>query len=101
MEAKKKEKGRRYFQGRVWIDARDLQVVKLCGKSLPEVLHVKKREPQDLRPTFVTYRQLVDGQWFPAYTRVDDTLHFRVAPVHIKEIMKLTDYKRIGATGTR
>jgi len=47
-----------------------------------------------LRPTFVTYRQLVDGKWFPAYTRVDDTLHFRAESVHVREIIKLTGYKR-------
>ncbi len=97
VEPKKEEKNRRYFQGRVWVDTHDLQVVKLCGKSLPEVIHVKKHQPMDLRPTFVTYRQLVDGHWFPAYTRVDDTLHFRVESVHIKEIIKLTNYKRGGA----
>jgi hypothetical protein len=97
VEPKKEEKNRRYFQGRVWVDSHDLQVVKLCGKSLPEVLHVKKHQAQDLRPTFVTYRQLVDGFWFPAYTRVDDTLHFRAESVHIREIMKLTNYKRTGA----
>jgi hypothetical protein len=94
VEPKKEEKNQRYFQGRVWVDTHDLQVVKLCGKSLPETLHVKKHETQDLRPTFVTYRQLVDGHWFPAYTRVDDTLHFRAESVHIKEIIKLTNYKR-------
>jgi hypothetical protein len=97
VEPKKEEKNRRYFQGRVWVDTHDLQVVKLCGKSLPEILHVKKHQPQDLRPTFVTYRQVVDGHWFPAYTRVDDTLHFRAVSVHIREIVKLTQYKRIAA----
>jgi hypothetical protein len=101
VEPKKEEKNQRYFQGRVWVDAHDLQVVKLCGKSLPETLHVKKHEMQDLRPTFVTYRQLVDGHWFPAYTRVDDTLHFRAESVHIKEIIKLTNYKRGAAEAAK
>ena len=51
----------------------------------------------DIRPTFVGYRQLVDGYWFPAYARVDDTLHFRVQAIHLREILKLTGYKRAGA----
>ena len=101
VEPKKEEKNQRYFQGRVWVDAHDMQVVKLCGKSLPETLHVKKHEMQDLRPTFVTYRQLVDGHWFPVYTRVDDTLHFRAESVHIKEIIKLTNYKRGAAEAAK
>jgi hypothetical protein len=94
VEPKKEENGKRYFQGRVWIDNRDLQIVKLCGKSVPEQNRVGKNQFQDLRPTFVTYRQPVDGHWFPAYTRVDDTLHFRAVSVHLREVIKFTGYKR-------
>ena len=93
---KKQEKNKRYFQGRVWVDGRDLQVVKLCGKSVPDVVPKKKNQPMDVRPMFVGYRQIVDGFWFPAYTRVDDTLHFRVESVHVREIVKFKGYKRSG-----
>ena len=99
VEPKKEEANRRYFQGRVWVDNRDMQIVKLCGKSLPEQNRVGKNQPQDLRPTFVTYRQPVEGYWFPAYTRVDDTLHFRATSVHLREVIRFTGYKR-AATGT-
>jgi hypothetical protein len=98
VEPKKEEKGKRYFQGRVWVDNRDFQVVKLCGKSVPDVIRRKKNQPMDIRPTFVGYRQLVDGYWFPAYARVDDTLHFQVQSIHLREIVKLTGYKRAGAS---
>jgi len=94
VEPKKEEKNRRYFQGRVWVDNRDLQVVKLCGKSVPDVVPKKKHQPVDIRPTFVGYRQLVDGHWFPAYARVDDTLNFGTQAVHIREIVKFTGYQR-------
>ena len=97
VEPKKEEKDKRYYQGRVWVDSHDLQIVKVCGKSVPDVVHVKKNQRQDLRPTFVSYRQVVDGHWFPAYARVDDTLHFQAAAVHVREIIKLTGYKRAGA----
>jgi len=90
----KEEKNRRYFQGRVWVDNRDLQVVKLCGKTVPEQIRRKKKDPIEVRPTFVGYRQLVDGYWFPAYARVDDTLHFGVQSVHLREVVKFKDYKR-------
>jgi hypothetical protein len=97
VEPKKEEKDKRYFQGRVWVDNRDFQIVKLCGKSVPDVVHRKKNQPMDIRPTFVGYRQLVDGYWFPAYARVDDTLHFQVQAIHLREIVKLTGYKRASA----
>lgn len=97
VEPKKEEKNKRYFQGRVWVDNHDFQVVKLCGKSVPEMIRVKKHRPMDVRPMFVSYRQLVDGLWFPAYARVDDTLHFQVQAIHVREIIKFTGYKRAQA----
>lgn len=97
---KKEEKGKRYFQGRVWIDSHDLQMVKLCGKSVPDIIRSKKNQPQEIRPMFVGYRQVVDGNWFPAYARVDDTLHFRAESVHVREILKFTGYKKAG-TGAK
>jgi hypothetical protein len=94
---KKEEKNKRYFQGKVWVDNHDLQIVKICGKSVPEVTHAKKNQPQEIRPVFVGYRQLVDGNWFPVYARIDDTLHFRAESVHVREIVKFTGYKRAGS----
>jgi hypothetical protein len=97
------EKNKRYFQGRFWVDDRDLQIVKLCGKSVPEAplnKKKKKNEPIEVRPTFVSYRQLVDGNWFPAYSRVDDTLNFGVQSVHVREIVKFTSYNRSPRTRT-
>jgi len=101
VEPKKEEKNKRYFQGRVWVDNHDLQVVKLCGKSMPEIIQKKKKEPQELRPTFVTWRQFIDGNWLPAYSRIDDVLHFQVQAVHIKEIVKFTGYKRSGGASAK
>jgi hypothetical protein len=96
VEPRKQEKNKRYFSGRIWVDNRDFQIVKLCGKSVPEQEHPKKHQQQDVRPTFVGYRQLVDGLWFPAYAKVDDTLTFRINAIHVREIVKFTDYKRSG-----
>ena len=100
VEPKKEEKDKRYYQGRIWVDNHDLQIVKLCGKSVPEMIRKKKKQPLDVRPTFVGYRQPVDGLWFPAYVRVDDTLHFGVESIHVREIVKFTGYKRAGATAS-
>jgi hypothetical protein len=95
------EKGHRYFQGRLWVDNRDYQIVKSCGKTVPQIIATKKKKNVDenLSPTFVTYREQIDGQyWFPTYTRADETLHFNVGDAHIREVIKYTNYKRFGAT---
>ena len=94
------EKGQRYFQGRLWVDNHDFQIVKTCGKTVPEVRadNKKKNADENLTPKFVTYREQIDGQyWFPTYTRADEVLHFRTNDVHIREIIKYTNYKRFGS----
>lgn len=92
---KKIEKDKRYFQGRIWVDNHDLQIVKTCGKSVPDI---RKKGNENLTPKFVTYREQIDGQyWFPTYTRADDELHFTGNDVHIREIIKYTNYKRFGS----
>jgi hypothetical protein len=96
IEPKKEEKNQRYFQGRIWVDAQDFQIVKVCGKSGPDKIPKKKGQRPDLHPTFVTYRQEVDGHsWFPAYTRSDDTLRFQAGSVRVRETIKYTGYKRV------
>jgi hypothetical protein len=93
VEPKKEENGKRYFEGRIWVDAQDFQIVKACGKSGPEKVALKKGQHPELHPMFVTYRQQVGGHWFPAYTRSDDTLRFKAAPVHLREVVKYEGYK--------
>lgn len=97
---KKEEKNRRYFEGKMWVDDRDLEIVKLCGKGVGLETKPKKNKSQDIRPMFATYRQIVDSYWFPTYARVDDTLQFGAQSVHVREIVKFKDYKRIGVTNT-
>ena len=98
---KKIEGKKRYFQGRIWVDDQDMQVVKTSGKTVPDI---RKKSNENLFPKFATWREQVDGRyWFPAYTMADDTLHFRKGAyqdVHIREIVKYTDYKRFGSKVT-
>lgn len=94
-------KGQRYFQGRIWVDNRDFQIVKSCGKTVPDIIANKKKKKnaqENLSPKFVTYREQIDGKyWFPTYIKADDTLHFSNNDVHMREIIKLTNYKRFGS----
>jgi hypothetical protein len=93
------EKGKRYFQGRIWVDDTDLQIVKTYGKTVPEThLNKKGKGQENLFPKFTTYREQIDGKyWFPTYTKADDTLKFSFNEVHIREIVKYTNYKRFGS----
>jgi hypothetical protein len=98
---KKIDPKKRYFQGRIWVDDQDLQIVKTSGKAVPET---HKKNNENLFPKFTTWREQVDGKyWFPAYTLADDTLHFRSGgfeDVHIRDVIKYTDYKRFGSKVT-
>ena len=61
VEPKKEEKNKRYFQGRIWVDNQDFEIVKLCGKSVPEMVQKKKNKPVDVRPTFVSSTRVKAG----------------------------------------
>lgn len=86
------QKGRQYFQGMVWVDDRDLQIVKSEGKQVPEI---RTKGNENLFPHFTTWREQIDGKfWFPTFTLADDTLYFTQGPIHIKEVIRYTDYKQ-------
>jgi hypothetical protein len=90
---------KRYFQGRIWVDDQDYQIVKTYGQAVPEIKDTKRKGKEEhLYPKFTTWRQQIDGQyWFPTYTRADDVLHFNLNDIHIREIVKYEDYKRFGS----
>jgi hypothetical protein len=95
-------KGKRYLNGRIWVDATDMQIVVVDGRMVPDDT---KRGQEDLHPPFMTWRQQVDGKyWFPVYTKGEGVLHFAggsgymAQDVHIRDVVKYTDYKRFGST---
>src|SRR5215471_20926310 len=81
--------GERYFQGRIWVDDQDLQVVKAMGQAVPQV-------KDQAFPHFESYRENIDGKyWFPTYVYADDELVFKRAPsVHIRMVVKYQNYKK-------
>ena len=98
------EKKKRYFDGRIWVDATDLQIVVTNGRMVPDDT---RKNSEDLHPPFMTWRQQVDGHyWFPVYTKGEGVLHFSGGngylsqDVHIRDTVKYTDYKRFGSTST-
>ena len=82
-----KKVSERFFQGRVWVESDDLQIVKVKGKGVPEG---KQRFP-----VFETYREQIDGKfWFPTYTYADDDLVFPGGQtVHLRMKVKYADFK--------
>ena len=78
----------RFFQGRIWVDDRDLQIVKARGKGVPEG---KQRFP-----TFDTYREQIDGRyWFPTYTSAEEELVFENGQtVRFRMRVRYTDFER-------
>lgn len=76
----------RYFSGRIWVDDRDLTIVKSRGKAVPE--------GKERFPILETTRENVDGKyWFPSYIAGDDELVFdsgQVVKVRVR--VKYTNY---------
>jgi hypothetical protein len=73
----------KYFQGRIWVDDQDFQIVKTAGKVVPEF--------KQQFPKFETYRENIDGRyWFPTYTYGDDTI-FNV-PVRL--VVRYKNYRQ-------
>ncbi len=94
VKPKQTKGGRIYFQGRIWVDDQDLQIVKTIGKPVPQ-----RRENQF--PEFETIRQVIDDRyWFPVWTRADSSLNFPSQVVRVEETITYEDYKRFGSKAT-
>ena len=100
VEPKVIEKKKRYFLGRIWVDATDLQIVVTNGRMVPDDT---RKGNEDLHPPFMTWRAQVDGHyWFPVYTKGEGLLHFAggrgymANDVHLRETIKYSDYKQFG-----
>jgi hypothetical protein len=91
-------KNHRYFQGKVWVDQEDNEIVLINGITVPQDT---RPGHEDLSPPYTTYYQQIDGKyWFPVYTKAEGTLHFAAQrgalsqDVHVRTIVRYTDYKR-------
>ena len=99
VKPKQMEKGKRYFNGMIWVDDRDLQIVKSYGRG------VGNEKKGSAYPKFETYREQIDGKyWFPTYTIADSELRFEnkdeVSTAHIRMSVKYEDYKQFKSETT-
>ncbi len=91
------EKNQRYFQGRVWVEDKDYEIVKTDGKAVPDIR--KKNGEENVFPRFETFRENIEGHyWFPTYTRSNDILRFSSGAIPIRMVVKYENYKRFGVT---
>lgn len=83
----------RLFVGRVWVDDRDLLIVKTRGKGVPETKINKF-------PIVETYREQIDGRyWFPTYSYADEELIFdNGGSLHVRMKVRYTDFAPARAT---
>jgi len=100
VKPKKIVPGKRYFEGTIWVDDRDLQIVKTYGKGVGELKRGSAKN--QAFPKFETYREQIDGKyWFPTYTHADDTLHFPNGDnVRIRMTVRYQDYKKYEGKST-
>jgi hypothetical protein len=90
--------GQRFFDGMIWVDKKDYNIVRMEGQAVPQIRTTKT---ENLFPRFTTIRKPLDGKhWFPVYTYADDTLQFRTGPQRIRLRIAYSNYKRFGAEST-
>jgi hypothetical protein len=85
------EKGERYFDGVIWVDDRDYQIVKSYGKAVPDKLSGPN---QNRAARFETYREQIDGKyWFPTWSGANESLP-GPNPVRFRVVVKYDNYKQ-------
>jgi hypothetical protein len=85
------ERTRAYFDGLVWVDDQDLEVVRTYGKWVTDLGDF--HSPQLPFTLFDTYRENVEGKyWFPDYARSDDSVRLKDQEVRVRVVIRWQDY---------
>ncbi len=94
VKPKSTKDGNFYFQGKIWVDDTDLQIVRTVGKVVPQT-----RDSQ--YPEFETLRQIVDEKyWFPAWSYANSVLNFRDSRVRIEETITYEGFREFKSSVT-
>jgi hypothetical protein len=81
----------RLFQGRIWVDIKDNQIVKTRGKGLPE-------PKNGAFPNVEIFREEIEnGVWFPTYAYADEELLLGNGGgvVHLRMKVSFTEFKKV------
>jgi hypothetical protein len=95
VKPKQLSRKRRFFEGAVWVDDRDLTIVKSYGKFISELAGNGTKLPFTM---FETFREnFQDKYWLPTYTRSDDFIeNDKSGEMHIRMVIHDTDFKLAG-----
>ena len=95
VKPKQLSRKRRFFEGAVWVDDRDLTIVKSYGKFISEIAGNGTKLPFTM---FETFREnFQEKYWLPTYTRSDDFIeNDKVGEMHIRMVIHDTDFKLAG-----
>lgn len=81
----------RLFQGRIWVDVKDNQIVKTRGKGLPE-------PKNGAFPNVEIFREeIASGLWFPTYAYADEELLLGNGGgvVHLRMKVSFTEFEKV------
>lgn len=81
----------RFFQGRIWVDAQDNQIIKTRGKGVPE-------PKNGAFPNVEIFREEIDGGlWFPTYAYADEELMLGNGGgvVHLRMKVSFSEFKKV------
>ncbi len=90
-------RGRRLFDGVVWVDDQELAIVKSYGRFVTEVARENDQIPFT---TYETYRENIAGKyWFPTYIRSDETVPLpKGGDLHLRLVIRSSNFLLQSAT---
>jgi hypothetical protein len=92
------ERTHAFFEGIVWVDDQELEVVRTYGKWVTDLGDY--HSPELPFTLFDTYRENVQGKyWFPAYARSDDAVQLKDHEVRVRLVVLWKDYSPSTAAG--
>lgn len=86
VKPKRLERRERYFDGLLWVDDRDFEIVKTYGKYVSEVAR------EELFPMMEVYREVVNGARLPTFVRAEGYLKTKNAETKLRLTLRYADF---------
>jgi hypothetical protein len=84
------ERRRYFFEGLIWVDQRDLAIVKTYGRWVSETGSGPPNSPFTL---FEVFRENVEGNlWFPSFVRSEETVKLEKGEARIRLTIRSADF---------
>lgn len=86
IKPKRLERRERFFEGLVWVDDRDFEIVKTYGKFVSEV------DREELFPMMESYREVVNGVRLPTFVRAEGYLKTKNIETKLRLTLRYADF---------